>query len=264
MPDMKISLIQNHPVFGDKTANIASIIRQMESVKADLYILPELAYSGYQFVSTEEAAGLADALDSEAIDAFRRTAKRLDACIVFGFPEKAGAKLHNSSLAVLPDGREYLYRKTHLFYREGLFFSPGDTGFTIFEFRGAKVGMAICFDWFFPESFRTLALRGADIIAHCSNLVMPYCQKADFAAAVQNRVFIATANRVGTEKREEEALTFTGGSVLVSPKGEYLLEGPVEEEAVLSAEIDPGAARKKSINPWNDAFADRRPKFYHG
>ena len=260
---MKIALVQNKPVFGDKKGNVASLIARMDSVKADLYILPELSYSGYQFVSTDEAASIADPLDSESREAFSKASRRLDACVVFGFPEKAGSKLYNSSLAVLPDGREYLYRKTHLFYKERLFFAPGDLGFTLFEFRGAKVGMAICFDWFFPESFRTLALKGADIIAHCSNLVMPSCQQADFAAAVQNRVFIATANRVGTEAREAESLTFTGESVLVSPKGEYLLRGPKTEEAVLLAEIDPALARSKRINAMNDVFAERRPEFYH-
>ncbi|MFA5851139.1 MAG: nitrilase-related carbon-nitrogen hydrolase [Spirochaetales bacterium] len=261
---MKIALVQNKPVFGDKKGNVASLIAQMDSVKADLYILPELSYSGYQFVSTEEAAAIADPLDSESHNAFRKASRRLGAGVVFGFPEKvASGKLYNSSLAILPDGREYLYRKTHLFYKERLFFEPGDLGFTLFEFRGAKVGMAICFDWFFPESFRTLALKGADIIAHCSNLVMLSCQQADFAAAVQNRVFIATANRVGTEAREAEALTFTGESVLVSPKGEYLLRGPKTEEAVLLAEIDPALARSKRINAMNDVFAERRPEFYN-
>ena len=261
---MKIALVQNKPVFGDKKGNVASLIARMDSVKADLYILPELSYSGYQFISKEEAASLADPLDSESLDAFRKASRQRDACVVLGLPEKAASgKLYNSSLALLPDGREYLYRKTHLFYKERLFFEPGDLGFTLFEFRGAKVGMAICFDWFFPESFRTLALKGADIIAHCSNLVMLSCQQSDFAAAVQNRVFIATANRVGTEAREAESLTFTGESVLVSPKGEYLLRGPKTEEAVLLAEIDPALARSKRINAMNDVFAERRPEFYH-
>lgn len=259
---MRIALVQNHPIFGAKRENVESLTALMGTAKADIYVLPELSYSGYQFVSREEAADLADSLDGEAIGVFRKAARRMDACIVFGFPEKTGTALYNSSLAVLPDGREYLYRKTHLFYKESLFFSPGDTGFTIFEFRGAKIGMAICFDWFFPESFRTLALKGAEIVVHCSNLVMPYCQQADFAAAVQNRIFIATANRVGTEAREAEALTFTGESVLVSPKGEYLLRGPKTEKAVLLAEIDPSLARSKRINAMNDVFAERRPELY--
>lgn len=260
---MKLALIQNHPVFGAKRDNVAALLAMMETERADIYVLPELAYTGYQFVSREETAAMADALDGEAIETFRKAARRLDACVVFGFPEKtAEGTLYNSSLALLPDGREYLYRKTHLFYKERLFFAPGNLGFTLFEFREAKVGMAICFDWFFPESFRTLALHGADIIAHCSNLVMPSCQQANFAAALQNRIFIATANRVGTEEREAEALTFTGESVLVSPKGEYLLRGPKTGEAVLAAEIEPQIARSKRINAMNDVFAERRLEFY--
>ena len=259
---MKIALIQFRPAFGESDRNIEKLLRLCRENPADLYILPELAYTGYQFVSEEEVRVLADSVHSRRIAAFRNAANALNACLIFGFPERADAGIYNSALAVLPDGREYLYRKTHLFYKETLYFSPGDTGFSVFEYRGARIGMAICFDWFFPESFRTLALKGADIIAHCSNLVLPYCQTADFAAAVQNRVFIATVNRVGAEQREDEKLVFTGESVLVSPKGEYLLRGPIDDEAVLVAEIDPETARNKSINPYNEVFKMRRPGMY--
>ena len=215
---MKLAIVQNHPVFGDKAGNTVRLVAAMESAPSDLYVLPELAYSGYQFSSMEEARSLAEGLGSPSIDALRDASRRLDACVVFGFPELAGDRLCNSSLALLPDGSELLYRKTHLFYREKLFFSPGDTGFRVFDFRGARIGMAICFDWFFPESFGTLASMGADIVAHPSNLVLPYCQRADFAAAVQNRLFIATANRVGTEHREDEALTFTANNYTIVNK----------------------------------------------
>jgi predicted amidohydrolase len=259
---MRVALIQNNPVFGDKKGNIDRLQRAMDSTPADLYVLPELCYSGYQFTSMEEAIELADSQDSGYLDIFRSAARRLDACIVFGFPERQGDKLYNASLAVLPDGTERLYRKTHLFYKETIYFQPGNLGFQIIDFRETRIGMAICFDWFFPESFRTLAMMGADIIAHCSNLVLPYCQQANFAQAVHNRVYIATANRVGTEKREEESLTFTGGSVLVSPKGEYLITGPSEEPAILVSDIDTGLARNKRLNEFNDIFKDRKPGFY--
>jgi predicted amidohydrolase len=259
---MRVALVQFEPVFGERDWNVERLLALCRENPADLYVLPELAYTGYQFVSAEETRSLADDLESPRIRAFKEAARDLDAAIVFGFPEISGASVYNASLAVLPDGRSYLYRKTHLFYKETLYFSPGDTWFVVFEFRGARVGLAICFDWFFPESFRTLALKGADIVAHCSNLVMPYCQRADFAAAVQNRIFIATANRVGSEQREDERLTFTGESVLVSPKGEYLLRGPVDGAAVLVAEIDPAQARDKLLNRYNDVFAMRRTDMY--
>lgn len=259
---MKVALVQNKPIFGDVKGNAGRLLAMIESESADLYVLPELAFSGYQFLSKAETLSLAETVDGKTVELFRKAAKEKNACIVFGFPEIAGGELYNSSLAVLPDGGYCLYRKTHLFYKETLWFSPGNTGFPVFEFKGARIGMAICFDWFFPESFRTLALAGADIVAHSSNLVMPYCQQADFAAAVQNRIFIATANRTGAEARESESLTFTGGSVLVSPKGEYLLRAPETEESVLVCEIDPGLARSKRINPINDVFAERRPELY--
>ena len=259
---MQVALIQNDPIFGDKKGNIDRLLVAMESTPADLYVLPELCYSGYQFTSKEEAIEIADPLNSEYLDIFRSASRKLNACIVFGFPEKHGGDLYNASLAVLPDGREVLYRKTHLFYKENLYFQPGNLGFQIVDFRNARIGLAICFDWFFPESFRTLAMMGADIIAHCSNLVLPYCQRANFAQAVQNRIYIATANRVGTEKREEDSLTFTGGSVLVSPRGEYLITGPSEGPATLVSEIDAMLARDKKVNVFNDAFKDRKPSCY--
>jgi len=259
---MRIALVQSNPVFGDPDGNIARLLSLCASVRADIYVLPELCYTGYQFVSRDEVRDLSDELSSPRIAEIYLASQELDATIIFGFAERSGKDIYNAALAVLPNGQSFLYRKTHLFYKEVLFFQQGNTGFGVFEFRGARIGIAICFDWFFPESFRSLALKGADIIAHCSNLVLPYCQNANFAAAVQNRIFIATANRVGSEQREIEKLDFTGQSVLVSPKGEYLIRGPMDEETVMVAEIDPQEARNKAINSYNDVFAMRRPELY--
>lgn len=259
---MRIALVQFNPAFGRRDENASRLAWLCRSNPADVYIMPELALSGYQFASREECIALSEDEDSPRIALLQKTAAELDACIVFGFAENAKGGPYNSALALLPDGQRVLYRKSHLFYRETLHFEPGNTGFRVFSFREANIGMAICFDWFFPESFRTLALIGADLIAHCSNLVMPYCQRADFAQAVQNHVFIATANRVGTEARTGEALRFTGGSVLVSPHGDYLLKGPEESEAVLLADIDPPEARNKNINEFNNLFAMRRSELY--
>ncbi|MFO0767873.1 MAG: nitrilase-related carbon-nitrogen hydrolase [Nitrospiraceae bacterium] len=89
------------------------------------------------------------------------------------------------------------YRKTHLFFEETLFFDPGDSGFQVWDVGGAKVGVMICFDWFYPESARTLALMGADIIAHPSNLVLPHCPDSMVTRCLENRVFSITANRIG-------------------------------------------------------------------
>lgn len=260
---MKIALVQNNPVFGEKEKNINDISDLINSENADLYILPEMAYSGYQFVSSKEISELADTVDSKYINHFAEWSKSSNSAIILGFAEKgADGKTYNSSIFLTPEGGRHIYRKTHLFYKEKLFFAPGNTGFEVYEWRGIKIGLAICFDWYFSESFRTLALKGADLIAHCSNLVMPYCQTVDFARAIENRVYIATANRIGTEERDGEKLTFTGQSVLVSPKGDYLLRSPDNKTGIFVAEIDINLSRNKKLNEFNNVMEDRRELFY--
>ena len=259
---MKVVIIQNHPVFGQKEENIKNLFSMIDQKIADIYIMPELAYTGYQFTSKSEATELSDAVDSDIIEMFTKKAAEKDAALIFGFAEKSDEGVYNSSMMITPEGKKYVYRKTHLFYKERKLFLPGDTGFFVVDYRDAKIGMAICFDWFFSESFRTLALKGADIIAHCSNLVMPYCQQVDYARAIENRVFIFTVNRIGSENRDGEELTFTGESVAVSPKGEYLLRADKEKEEVISVDIDPETARSKFLNPYNHVIDDRRGNYY--
>lgn len=260
---MKVAIVQNNPVWGEKEKNINDLIGLMNKEKADLYILPELAYTGYQFTSQEEIQGLADTVNSESINRFVQWSKENDSAVIFGFPEKAAdGHIYNSSVMITPEGDKHIYRKTHLYYKENLFFTLGNTGFGVYEWRGVNVGLAICFDWYFSESFRTLALKGADIIAHCSNLVMPYCQTVDYARAIESRVYIATANRIGSEERDGEKLTFTGQSVLVSPTGEYLINAPVADTGCFVTEIDRELSRNKKLNKFNDVLGDRRDVFY--
>jgi predicted amidohydrolase len=267
---MRVAIVQNQPAFGEPLDNARRLAAQMEAEAAlhpddrpALYVLPELCCSGYQFTSRAEALSLAEGAEGgPSIDILSDCARRLDAAIVFGFPERAGEGLYNSALMVGPGGTIGLYRKTHLFYKEKIIFDPGDTGFRVFPWRGAMIGLAVCFDWFFPEAFRTLALRGADLIAHPANLVLPYCQRADFARAVENRVYIATANRSGSEERDGERLSFSGASVALSPKGDYLLRLPEKGEASGSFDFEPAQARDKGLNPYNDLFKERRPEFY--
>lgn len=260
---MKIALIQNNPTFGEKEKNLNELFSLMGSENADIYILPELAYTGYQFTTKEEVADLADRTDSEVFKRFQQFSRDNDAAVIFGFAEKAADdKIYNSSVLITPEGDKHLYRKLHLYYKENLFFTPGNAGFSVYDWRGIKIGLAICFDWYFSESFRTLALKGADLIAHCSNLVMPYCQTVDYARAIENRVFIATVNRIGSEERDGEKLIFTGQSVLVSPKGEYLVRAPEEKTGIFTAEVDPELARDKKLNDFNDVLGDRRELFY--
>jgi predicted amidohydrolase len=122
--------------------------------------------------------------------------------------------------------------------------------------------MMVCFDWIFPESARTLALLGADIICHPSNLVLPYCPDAMVTRCIENRVFAITANRVGSESRNKETLTFIGRSQVVDPKGKILHRASDKDEEANVVEIDPATARNKSLNRFNDLLKDRREKLY--
>ena len=260
---MKIATVQNSPVFGEKDKNISDLLKMMDSVKAELYILPEMSYSGYQVLSKEEAAKLADKVDSDNIMRFAEWSASRDSAVILGFPEAAeDGKIYNSSIFITPEGDKIIYRKSHLFYKEKIYYAPGNTGFFVNEWRGVKIGQAICFDWYFSESFRTLALLGADLIAHCTNIVMPYFQRAAFARAIENRVYIATSNRIGTEARDSESFTYTGESVIVNPLGNYLVDAPVDKTGVFTAEIDTKLSRNKKLNDFNDVIADRRTIFY--
>ena len=261
---MKIGLVQMKPEFGEVDANIESALVLVDQAKSDLWVLPELFATGYQFKSAKEARSFAEVIPNgpttmRLIDA----ARDLDAFICAGLPEIADGRVYNSSVLVGPDGLVALYRKVHLFYHEKELFSSGDLPFPVIDIGMAKVGMMICFDHFFPEAARTLALKGAQVIAHPANLVMPiYAQLTMRVRALENGVFTATANRVGDEARTDAVLLFTGESQIVSPRGEILVSLSPTEERATSVEIDPALASDKSLNPLNDRIADRRPDFY--
>ncbi|GAG96559.1 unnamed protein product, partial [marine sediment metagenome] len=119
-----------------------------------------------------------------------------------------------------------------------------------------------CFDWFFPETFRSLALLGADIIAHPANLVLPYCQRAMITRCLINRVFAVTSNRIGNEARGEDNFTFTGGSQITSYNGDVLSSAPKDKAHIDFVKIDVEKARDKNLNIFNDVIKDRRTEFY--
>ena len=259
---MKAGVVQFSPEFGNPQGNVAKMLELMSREEADLFVLPELALSGYVFESREEAVSLAQRPDGAEFDAMSAMSAERGTTIVVGFAEKAGSRLYNSSLLITPDGERTVYRKIQLFSDEKRIFDPGDSPPRVVDVAGARLGMMICFDWIFPEVARSLALSGADILCHSANLVLPYCQDAMIPRCIENRVFALTANRIGTEKRAGQKLTFTGGSQAVSPKGEILMRAGVDDETVLVTEIDPALARSKRITDRNDLLKDRRPDMY--
>ncbi len=261
---MLIGYVQSDPVFGDKRASFGRVDALCAGVRADLLVLPELFATGYTFESAEEAAGLAERADGETAGYLRGLADRTGGAVVAGFAETDGRRVYNSALLADSRGVIGCYRKVHLFNREKLWFSPGAGSFPVFRVGEVSVGLMICFDWIFPEAARTLALGGADIIAHPANLVLPYCQGAMRTRCLENRLFAITANRVGTEERGGDSFTFTGASQVTSPLGEVLASAPPEGTRVEVVEIDPAQARDKRLNPYNDLLGDRRPECYGG
>ena len=265
---MIIALVQTHPDLGQTEANLDAAERAVGEMDADLIVLPELFATGYFFESTEQARALAEPVpDGPTVRRIERWARETGATIVAGIAEAHGGRLYNSAVVVTPRGWLGTYRKTHLFYHETRHFTPGNTGFrvwTVADRRGLsyRLGVMICFDWIFPESARALALAGADVVAHPSNLVLPHCPDAMPVRALDNRVFTATANRVGSDTDGRETLTFIGRSRICSPRGAVLAEASATEFGVVSAEIDPREARDKTLNPFNDLFGDRRPDLY--
>ncbi len=261
---MKAGFIQTRPVFGDVTANVERAADLLEKAEADLIVLPELFNTGYQFISKDETTGISEEIPAGfTTQRLIALSKKLRMYIVAGIAERAGEHCYNSAVLTGPDGFLGVYRKTHLFYEEKLWFTPGDTGFRVWQTPIGAIGIMVCFDWFFPESARTLALMGAELIAHPSNLVLPFCPDAMVTRCLENRVFAITANRTGTEQRGgREPLTFIGRSEIVSPRGEVLRRASDDREEFAVADIDPALARNKDLNHYNNFFTDRRPDLY--
>ena len=261
---MRVGYYQFAPVFGEVTRNLDLVTARLDRVEADLIVLPELFATGYQFLSQEEVQRLAEPVpDGETTERLADIAGRRGMTIVAGLPERAGTRCFNSAVVVGPNGFIGCYRKTHLFFEETLWFTPGDSGFQVWDLGIAKVGVMICFDWFYPEAARTLALQGADIIAHPSNLVLPHCPDSMVTRCLENRVFSVTANRIGSEARGgKDRLTFIGMSEVVGPNGCILHRAPREADDLTIVEIDPAQARTKALNSYNDLLRDRRPSLY--
>ncbi len=260
---MKGAIYQFKPELGEVERNIAKMAEAIKGIDADFVVLPELATSGYFFLSMDEVKPFSLEPEDEKLAPLYEISASKDMMIVLGYAEKSGNVVYNSALAILPDGKNFTYRKTHLFYKEKDAFKPGDTGFFVFEFRGVKFGMMICYDWFYPESARILAKNGAQVLLHVSNLVLPGLgQKGMVVRSIENSVFSFTANRIGVEEKAGISLRFTGMSQIVNPRGEILSKASEDDEEVIVAEFDPSEALDKQITELNHVFKDRRPEFY--
>ncbi|GBD99817.1 (R)-stereoselective amidase [bacterium BMS3Abin07] len=263
---MKAGFFQFNPVFGNIEANTEHVVNRLHDEKFDLMVLPELFNTGYQFITHDEVAGLSEDIPGGFTTSALAGLSRSKSCyIVAGLAEKAPGKYFNSAVITGPDGFIGSYRKTHLFFEEKLWFSPGDTGFHVWDTDIGKIGVMICFDWFFPESARVLGLMGAEVIAHPSNLVMPHCPNGMPLRCLENSVYAITANRTGAENRHQDnrGFNYIGASQITGTGGEILYRASEEEEEIKVIGIDPSTARNKDLNRFNNIFRDRRPRLYN-
>ncbi|MGA8427242.1 MAG: nitrilase-related carbon-nitrogen hydrolase [Candidatus Dormiibacterota bacterium] len=273
---LKVAVCQYAPRLG-RVAENASLgsewIAKAANAGARLIVLPELANSGYAFNSQDEAElGSESAPDGPTLLAWAEQCHKLGVWVVAGFSERSAAGRFDSAALVGPTGVMGVYRKAHLFFNEQTYFQPGDSGFPVFELPFGRVGMLICYDLWFPEAARVLSLAGADIICVPTNWVANFRHRvhdergwtmgnyASVAVATQNQVFLAAADRIGSERDIE----FVGSSCVVGPDG-WMLAGPAtrSDEALLLADVDLAqSATKKQRTPRNHALGDRRPDLY--
>ena len=260
MTMFKSAIIQFAPILGDVETNILHIAKLLENVAdADLVVLPELASTGYNFSDREMALRLAEKpSNSRYVDLLTSQAAKNGLYIITGFNEQAGDKIYNSSLLIGASGPVGVYRKMHLFMHEKKYFTPGDGKLCVYDTGFCKLGMQICFDYLFPEPWRILAQKDAEVICHPSNLLTQNAVKALPGIALMNKVYILTANRIGTEGD----LTFNGGSMIINPSGDFLQKADADNENILFQDIDPQLSRDKMITPLNHVFDDRRPEQY--
>ncbi|MFH1729216.1 MAG: nitrilase-related carbon-nitrogen hydrolase [Pseudomonadota bacterium] len=261
---MRIAIYQNNPEFGKVVENIAKFQSFLGNADFQFLVLPELAFTGYQFKDRTELESMAEEVSSSStIEKMKEIAQIGNFHLLFGMPEKSGSCIYNSVFLVGPSGYITKYRKIHLFMFEKKIFTPGDIAFPVIDIKGVKVGISICFDWAFPEVTRKMALERADIQVLPANLVLQYCQKVMVARSIENRIFTLVANRIGSEERiEGDKLNFTGASQIVNPHGSVILSFPKDKEKLVSVDVDPLEARNKKITPFNDLLADRREEFY--
>lgn len=259
---MKLGFLQMRCKFGEVKANVKKASILLNKVSDATIVLPELFNTGYLFKNKAELGKLAEKVNGGfTTTEMKKVAKKNNLHLVFGMAEKAGRKIYNSAVFISPKGKIETYQKIHLFDREKLFFDAGRVLKTVSNGE-ARLGMMVCFDWIFPEVSRVLTLKGAQILAHPANLVLPWGQEGMKIRSIENGVFSVTANRIGTEKRGTMSLAFTGGSQILSPRGEVIVSAGDRSESLKVKNIELSEADDKNITSSNHLLKDRRASLY--
>ena len=261
---LKACAIQFEPRLNDLEGNrkkVENLLKKaIKETNSKLYVLPELAFSGYNFRSKDEVKETSEPLNnSESCEMLREIANQFNIFVVTGINEREKDRFFNSAVAINKDGITMIYRKLQLYANEKEFFAPGNRPLQIFSIDDVKIGIMICFDWFFPEIPRTLALKGAHVICHPMNAVIPDgAYIGDNFHSKWNRVYIILSNRIGVE----DNLTYIGKSRISDPTGKVIAQATADSEEIINAELDPKLAENKKLNRYNNLFRDRRPDFY--
>jgi len=257
-------------------ARVTSLVREAAGKGAQI-ILPSELFEGHYFCRTQREADFARARPAErhpTLRHFQQLAAELGVVIPVSFYEQAGPERYNSVVVFDADGRNLgLYRKSHIpdgpGYQE-IFFQPGNTGFRAFTTRFGTIGVAICWDQWFPEAARAMTLAGADLLLYPTAIgsepeepeldSRDSWQRVMIGHAVANAVGVVAANRIGVEGEDATAITFYGSSFIADARGDKRAELGRGESGFALATLD--LAQIRQIRASMGFFRDRRPSLY--
>lgn len=263
----------------DREATLAKaekLVREAAAKGANIILLQELFETPYFCQRHDfEYMELATTLEENpAVKRFQEVAKELDVVIPVSFFERAGNAAFNSIAIIDADGTVLgKYRKTHIPdgmpYAEKFFFTPGDTGFKVWKTKYGTIGVGICWDQWFPEAARCMALLGAEILFYPTAIgsepvlqtdSKPHWQRCMQGHAAANIMPVVASNRIGHEVQKDSEMTFYGSSFIADETGGLVAEADRETEGVITAEFDLDAIAQKR-REWG-VFRDRRPEMY--
>jgi predicted amidohydrolase len=268
---VKIAAVQTNPRLMKNEENLEDIIlkiREAAAGHANLIVCPECSITGYIFQSREEALPFAEPVPGPSTGKLTTLCKELGVYAIVGLLEKDNDRLFNTAALTGPDGIIGKYRKNHLpFMGIDRFVDRGDKPLEVYRTPVGNIGIEICYDIMFPESSRVMTLKGADILALPTNFPKGrgemISEHVVTTRAMENRVHVVAANRIGTERGH----AFSGRSKIVSASWDTLALASPDREEIIYGEVDLEVARQKRdiIIPGEhevDFIQDRRPELY--